>query len=191
MSADRATLEPSHVTRLPLMASGHTCAPNVPGDKCRRPGHGTRARPRARRLDHPPRRSLGRVPGLRGQPFRASRRARRVAGPDRLSRIALAVACVTVGGMRWMPRPGALLLAARARLSFGGAGPPPKLRALLADLRRRNVPHTVWPRVLPNPVLGETVTTAIVPGGDATQHSVCSAWRPVSNPDRGTGPVPD
>ena len=41
----------------------------------RRPGHDTRARPRARRLDHPPRRSVGRVPGLRGQPVRAGRRA--------------------------------------------------------------------------------------------------------------------
>jgi hypothetical protein len=42
----------------------------------RRPSHHTRARPRSRRLDHPPRRSVGRVPGLRGQPVRASRRAR-------------------------------------------------------------------------------------------------------------------
>jgi hypothetical protein len=41
----------------------------------RRPGHDTQARPRARRLDHPPRRSVGLMSGLRGQPVRAGRRA--------------------------------------------------------------------------------------------------------------------
>jgi hypothetical protein len=35
-----------------------------------------RPRPRTRRLDHPPRRPVGRLPGLRGQPVRTGRRVR-------------------------------------------------------------------------------------------------------------------
>ena len=58
----------------------------------RGPAQNARARPRTRRLDHPPRRSVGRMPGLRGQPVRAGRRVRNrgIAQENRCSRKARA-----------------------------------------------------------------------------------------------------
>jgi hypothetical protein len=87
---------------------------------------------------------------------------------------------ITADGVRWMSKPGALLLSARPHLPFGIAGPPPKPRALLADLRRPDVPYTVWPRLDPNPALGNTLTAAIVPvslPGDAVRLSVARDGR--------------
>jgi hypothetical protein len=87
---------------------------------------------------------------------------------------------IAADGVRWMPEPGALLPAARPQLAFGGAGPPPRLRALVADLRRRDVPHTVWPRAVPDPAFGDTLTAAIVPislPGDAVRLRVARDGR--------------
>ena len=92
----------------------------------------------------------------------------------------LAARPLDVERFRWMPDPGALLLNARPRLLARDQTAAP--RAVLADLRRRKIPHTVWPRVTVRSALPDSPTSRYLPlslPGDAV--------RLIINPDGSGG----